>query len=295
MSADWIKVEKTTPGKPEVLGISQILGVHPAHAFGLCVRFWLWCDDQLDRESVTGMSQKFVTNVTLDYVIGHTGFADALVQVGWLKTDGGRLVVPNFDRHLSESAKKRADSRRRKQKQRDGESESVTGMSQEFVTNEGQNEDKCPTASLSISQRENRASSCADSEAFERFWKEYPCAQGKKPAKKAFDSAIARLKKKSTEAEAVEKLVQAAKDYARYMSDCPSPPKVKYAQGWLNDERYEDDYVEELERARRSAPPIKTFAQQRQENTKKAFEEVFGNDTTSDSAEPAGFIRDVRQ
>jgi hypothetical protein len=39
MAGDWIKVEKATPAKPEVLSISEILGVHPVHAFGLCVKF----------------------------------------------------------------------------------------------------------------------------------------------------------------------------------------------------------------------------------------------------------------
>ncbi len=79
MAGDWIKVEKATARKPEVLALASILQIHPDHAFGLCVRFWFWCDDNLK----TGHAQR-VTTVTLDYVVGHTGFADALVQVGWL-------------------------------------------------------------------------------------------------------------------------------------------------------------------------------------------------------------------
>ena len=252
MSSDWIKVEKTTPAKPEVLGLSQILGIHPAHAFGLCVRFWLWCDDQLDHESVTGMSQKFVTNVTLDYVIGHTGFADAMVSVGWLEATDGGLVVPNFDRHLSESAKKRADSRRRKQNERGKQTKSVTQMSQKLVTNERQIDDKCRTASLSLSKSKSKEPVSEYDEHFDRFWKAYPSSASKKPARKAFDSAIERLKKNATESESAEKLVQAATDYARFIGEHPNPPSVKYAQGWLNDERYEDDYVEELARAKRT-------------------------------------------
>jgi hypothetical protein len=121
MAGDWIKVEKSTPRKPEVMAIADELGIHIDHAFGLCFRFWSWCDDQM----TDGHAQS-VTNVTLDSSFGHAGFATALVKVGWLRVRNGSLEVPNFDRHLSESAKNRALSGMRKAKQR---SESVTKMS----------------------------------------------------------------------------------------------------------------------------------------------------------------------
>lgn len=113
MAGDWIKVEKATPGKPEVMAVADELGIHVAHAFGLCVQFWMWCDDQM-----TDGHARRVTNVTLDAHFGHAGFATALVNVGWLRVRQGSLEVPNFDRHLSESAKNRALSGRRQQKRR---------------------------------------------------------------------------------------------------------------------------------------------------------------------------------
>lgn len=113
MAGDWIKIEKATARKPEVLRLADILGINPDHAFGLCFRFWCWCDDQLTTGHAIG-----VTNVTLDMVIGHAGFATGLVKVGWLEVRDGALQVPNFDRHLSDSAKNRALSGNRKQKQR---------------------------------------------------------------------------------------------------------------------------------------------------------------------------------
>ncbi len=113
MAGDWIKVEKATPQKPEVMAIADELGIHVDHAFGLCFRFWSWCDDQM-----TDGHARRVTNVTLDAVFGHAGFATALVNVGWLRVREGSLEVPNFDRHLSESAKNRALSGSRKRKQR---------------------------------------------------------------------------------------------------------------------------------------------------------------------------------
>lgn len=113
MAGDWIKVEKVTARKPEVLRIADILGIHPDHAFGLCVRFWFWCDDQL----VDGHAPS-VTNLTLNSIVGHSGFAEALQEVGWLSSKSKSLVVPKFDRHLSENSKKRALSLERKRKER---------------------------------------------------------------------------------------------------------------------------------------------------------------------------------
>lgn len=144
MAGDWIKVEKATARKPEVLAIAEILQIHPDHAFGLCVRFWFWCDDQLKT-----CHAKSVTNVTLDYVVGHTGFANALLEVGWLLARNGSLEVPNFDRHLSESAKKRADSLRRKQKQRDSERhKTVTQFCDKSHTREEKEKENNPKAPL---------------------------------------------------------------------------------------------------------------------------------------------------
>lgn len=118
MAGDWIKVEKATARKPEVLRLADLLGIHPDHAFGLCVRFWFWCDDQLVDGHVPS-----VTNVTLNSIVGHAGFAEALAQVGWLMTTigigGAQLQVPNFGRHLSEGAKNRALALERKRKQRE--------------------------------------------------------------------------------------------------------------------------------------------------------------------------------
>ncbi|MDB5345307.1 MAG: hypothetical protein JWP89_3684 [Schlesneria sp.] len=110
MAGDWIKVEKASGGKPEVLRIAELLHVHPTHAFGLCVQFWCWCDDQM-----TNGDAMSVTYQTLDALLGHQGFCEALVKVGWMTTRYGRIRVTNFDRHLSESSKKRALANNRKQ------------------------------------------------------------------------------------------------------------------------------------------------------------------------------------
>lgn len=123
MAGDWIKVEKVTIRKPEVMRIGELLGIHPDEAFGLCFRFWSWCDDHL-----TDGNARSVTEVTLDTLVNRSGFSKALLEVGWLQARNGSLVVPNFDRHLSQTAKNRSLTSQRvaKHKQRKGNAPIVT-------------------------------------------------------------------------------------------------------------------------------------------------------------------------
>jgi hypothetical protein len=102
MATDWIKVEKTTPRKSEVLRIATTLNIHPDHAFGLCFRFWSWCDDNLLHSNAGGVSLALV-----DSLVDRSGFCAAMVSVGWLKPVGETFEVTKFERHLSKSAKTR--------------------------------------------------------------------------------------------------------------------------------------------------------------------------------------------
>ena len=108
MAGDWIKVEKATARKPEILRIAASLGIHPDHAFGLCIRFWCWCDENLENGNA-----RSVTGVMLDALLDRDGFATALQQVGWLAVENDGLSIPNYGRHLDSNAKKRALSKER--------------------------------------------------------------------------------------------------------------------------------------------------------------------------------------
>ena len=113
MAGDWIKVEKATSRKPEILHIAELLDIHPDHAFGICIRFWSWCDDHL-----SDCHARSVTKKGLNAVLGVTGFAEAIIKAGWLDEKSVGLDIPNFDRHLSQSAKTRALAKNRKDEER---------------------------------------------------------------------------------------------------------------------------------------------------------------------------------
>lgn len=103
MAGDWLKVEKETPEKPEILAIAAALKIAPEEAFGRCFKVWRWADSH----TVDG-NARVTLLYALDLIAGLTGFAQALLDVGWLKAESGMFVVPNFERHMGQSGKRRA-------------------------------------------------------------------------------------------------------------------------------------------------------------------------------------------
>ncbi|EPR9140274.1 DnaT-like ssDNA-binding domain-containing protein [Cronobacter sakazakii] len=121
MASSWIKVEVITPDKPEIFQIAEILNIDPDAVLGKLVRIWAWADQQ----TIDGNAGS-VTKGVLDRLAFITGFADALITVGWLAYEDGRLVLPNFERHNGESSKKRALTNRRVAEHRKRETQKVT-------------------------------------------------------------------------------------------------------------------------------------------------------------------------
>lgn len=124
MAGDWIKIEHWTPDKPEVFRIADILGVDPDAVTGKLSRIWIWADQQTidGNAGVTDLKRECnavsVTKKLIDRLAGVTGFADAMVVVGWLMEVESGVVFVNFDRHNGETAKKRAQTAKRVKKMR---------------------------------------------------------------------------------------------------------------------------------------------------------------------------------
>lgn len=103
MAGDWIKLEVTTPDKPEVYAIADHLKVGRDAALGMLVRLFVWYDQHLTNGNAVSVS-----DVTLCTLVGNGEFAQALRKVGWLRDESGALLIPNFERHNGKPAKQRA-------------------------------------------------------------------------------------------------------------------------------------------------------------------------------------------
>jgi hypothetical protein len=113
MAGDWIKLQKDTPDKPEVLAIAARMNLDQDAVVGKLVRIWAW----FDTHTVDGNALS-VTYALLDRLAGVTGFAEQMAFVGWLNQEGHVLSLPNFDYHNGVTAKKRALGKNRQDKHR---------------------------------------------------------------------------------------------------------------------------------------------------------------------------------
>ncbi len=74
----------------------------PDLAVGKLLKVWRW----FDQHSVDGNAPS-VTAALLDRLVGVTGLAQAMVDVGWLEVNGTGLKLPNFHIHNGKTAKDR--------------------------------------------------------------------------------------------------------------------------------------------------------------------------------------------
>lgn len=162
MAGDWIKVQKDTPDKPEVLAIASRLGIDPDAVTGKLIRIWSWFDTHTTNGNALSVTFSF-----LDRLAGVTGFAEQVAMVGWLEQNGNELMLPNFNFHNGETAKKRAMGKNRTEKSRSNAESNAS--------------------SVTKASPEKRREEKNTNTLFEVFWKSYPSKVGKDAARKAFE------------------------------------------------------------------------------------------------------------
>ena len=171
MAGDWIKLQKDTPDKPEVLAIAARINLDPDAVVGKLVRIWSW----FDTHTVDGNALS-VTYALLDRLAGITGFAEQMAFVGWLNQDGHILSLPNFEYHNGETAKKRALAKNRQEKHR-GNDESNAKSNAFSVTNalpEKRREEKKDIKDTKVSLSADDLPTCPHSEILLLYKKHLP-------------------------------------------------------------------------------------------------------------------------
>lgn len=109
----WIKVEITTPDKPEIVASARMCGTTEEAAFTAFFRLWTY----FDAHTATGFLPG-ITIADLDKRAGLKGFGKAMAQVGWIAEDSRGISITNWDRHNGDSAKSRALNQKRMQRNR---------------------------------------------------------------------------------------------------------------------------------------------------------------------------------
>lgn len=103
MRRPWIKVETSTPDKPEICAIATMLRMDTDSVLGKLIRLWSWVEVTRVPANDLGVTREFI-----DKLVGRKGFAAAMVSAGWLDEKEGKLAILNLDRHNGGLAKVRA-------------------------------------------------------------------------------------------------------------------------------------------------------------------------------------------
>jgi hypothetical protein len=131
MAGDWIKMQKSLPRDPRVVRISSALKADRLRTVGGLLSAWCLFDEQTEDGILEGYTAEL-----MDDIVGFQGLARAMESVGWLEIGDGFLVVPRFEEHNGQSAKRRAQDSNRKMSAR--------------------KEDKCPQTKRTKSGPEKR-------------------------------------------------------------------------------------------------------------------------------------------
>lgn len=79
------------------------------------MEFWEWADSETTDGRLPGVTLEQLCEIVLDTTLD---FWLAVVEAGWLQVDGNALIVPNFDRWMGKSAKKRLENTERQRTSR---------------------------------------------------------------------------------------------------------------------------------------------------------------------------------
>lgn len=129
MAGDWIKMRVDLAEDPAVIGIAARLGLDEFSVVGRLQALWSWADGQSRDGHADGVTAAWVNRK-----VQRDGFAEAMVEVGWLAIEDGGISFPNFTNHNGETAKTRALGKNRQQKKR--ASEEVTQPPSQTSRNE---------------------------------------------------------------------------------------------------------------------------------------------------------------
>lgn len=131
MAGDWIPMRLDLMEDPAVMQMAHELGVRDEVVVGYCHAFWCWVSRQMSDGCLTG-----VPLLSIERRLNLPGFLDMLCKVGWLEYDDAGpepiLRIPNFDRWLSESAKKRLIASHKKRLSRAKRDKSGTNSGQKW-------------------------------------------------------------------------------------------------------------------------------------------------------------------
>ncbi len=193
MAGDWIKMRHSLLSHPKTVRIMSALKADKFRTVGGLMSVWCLFDTHSEDGQLSGYTLE-----TLDAMAAWDGFSAAMQAVEWLGVeDDGTLVLPRFDTHNGQSAKRRAqDSDRKREVRKVSASEADKLRTREEKRRYRERHPHTPTA-------------------FDRFWAAYPKRVSKGAARKAWT----KLKPSEQLLQAILAGIGRAKTSAQWLRD----------------------------------------------------------------------------
>lgn len=102
MAGDWIPMRLDLSDDPSVIAIAAKCDLDEHSVIGRLYKLWSWANRHLADGNARGVTESWV-----DRYLGVSGFASAMIESGWLGSNGTNIVFPNFERWNSKGAKTR--------------------------------------------------------------------------------------------------------------------------------------------------------------------------------------------
>lgn len=116
MAGDWIPWVKGLTKKLEVLTIAERTNKTPHEVAAILMEFWEWADAETEDGLLRGIS---VRSLSASHADIDGTFVRAMSEVGWLFVrDNNVIEVPNFERWMGRSAKRRLKETERRRNNR---------------------------------------------------------------------------------------------------------------------------------------------------------------------------------
>ena len=211
-----------------------------------------------DQHSTDGTLEHYDA-AALNEAIGIEKWAENLQHVGWLIITPQSVVMPGFEKWMSQSAKRRLRDAVRKRMERDASPKSTSEICPQSVRNlssekrtrgeerRGQKSRDNNTNTLSSVPSERVSSTTKKlepwtDELFNQFWKLYPRPIGKKVAYSAFAKAYLSLAAddRIPTRDAAQRIVDRAMEFAK-SSRGKEQQYLPHPSTWLNQGRYLDN------------------------------------------------------
>lgn len=122
MAGDWIKMRVDLGDDPAVIQIAASLDISEDEVVGKLHRLWAWADRHTTDGTAPAITAKWV-----DRYVSMSGFAEAMVDAGWISFSDAGVAFPGFERHNGESAKRRVEATLRQRLSRKNRDDGVTG------------------------------------------------------------------------------------------------------------------------------------------------------------------------